>query len=229
MEFMRPDIKGIGGYIPSSFIDWEGHVSAVLFFRGCNFRCPFCHNGSMVMGQLPVLNEELIVEHIRSRKDFLDGVVISGGEPTLDPHRLKVLLSRFKDMGLPIKLDTNGSNPIVIEELLSRRLVDAIAMDVKAPWGKYDLLCGCTVDTNLLQRSLSLLLHLDLEVEIRTTFVPALMNYDDLSIIQSYLVENVRWVIQCFRPGNAMDETLKRTKEPEREVLREKFPSAIIR
>ena len=128
MEFMRPDIKGIGGYIPSSFIDWEGHVSAVLFFRGCNFRCPFCHNGPMVMGQLPDLNEELIVEHIRSRKDFLDGVVISGGEPTLDPNRLKVLLPRFKDIGLPIKLDTNGSNPMVIEGLLSGDL------SMLSPW-----------------------------------------------------------------------------------------------
>ncbi len=204
-------------------------MSAVLFSRGCNFRCPFCHNGSMVMGQLPILNEELIVEHIRSRKDFLDGVVISGGEPTLDPYGLKNLLSRFKEMGLPAKLDTNGSNPIVIEELLSEGLVDAIAMDVKAPWEKYNLLCGCTVDTNLVQRSLFLLLHLGLEVEIRTTFVPALMNYDDLAIIQSYLVENVRWAIQCFRPQNAMSESLRRTKEPEREVLREKFPGAIIR
>ncbi|WP_303883454.1 anaerobic ribonucleoside-triphosphate reductase [Acetomicrobium mobile] len=105
----------------------------------------------------------------------------------------------------------------------------AIAMDVKAPWEKYDLLCGCTVDTNLVQRSLFLLLHLGLEVEIRTTFVPDLMNYDDLAIIQSYLVENVRWAIQCFRPQNAMSESLRRTKEPEREVLREKFPGAIIR
>jgi len=80
------------------------------------------------MGQLPVLNEELIVEHIRSRKDFLDGVVISGGEPTLDPNRLKVLLPRFKDIGLPIKLDTNGSNPMVIEGLLSGDL------SMLSPW-----------------------------------------------------------------------------------------------
>ena len=114
---------------------------------------------------------------------------------------------------MPIKLDNDAATTWSLKGCLSGGFVDAIAMDVKAPWEKYELLCGCIVDTNLVQESLYLLLHLDLEVEIRTTFVPALMNYDDLSIIQSYLVENVRWVIQCFRPENAMDEALRRTKE----------------
>jgi len=229
MVVVRSVAGAIGSYIPSSFIDWEGHVSAVLFLIGCNFRCPFCHNGLIVKGDTDVLSEELVLEHIRSRKPFLDGVVISGGEPTLSPIKLRELLLRFKEMGLPVKLDTNGSNPFALGELLSEGLLNAVAMDVKAPWDKYDLLCGCEVDVSLIKRSIDLLSNCDLTVEFRTTFVPALLDYDDLDAIRGYLDKGTRWVIQCFNPEKAMDEALRKSGRPEREILRERFPDAIIR
>jgi len=219
----------IGSYIPSSFIDWEGHVSAVLFLTGCNFSCPFCHNGYLVKGSPAALNEDLVIEHIISRAVFLDGVVISGGEPTLNPNKLKGLLLRFKEMGLPVKLDTNGSNPLALEELLSEGLLNAVAMDIKAPWDKYDMLCGCDVDVSLIKRSLNMLLNCRLEVEFRTTFVPALLDYDDLHVIRGYLGKGARWAIQRFNPEKAMDENLRRTNGPESEILREKFPGVIIK
>jgi pyruvate formate lyase activating enzyme len=229
MDHIEVSSGTIGSYIPSSFIDWDGRISAVIFLTGCNFRCPFCHNGLLARGQLPALNDIEVIEHIKSRRNFLDGIVISGGEPTLNIEKLDKVLSQLKEVGLPVKLDTNGSNPLAIETLISRGMIDAVAMDVKAPWEKYDLLCGCIVDKESIKRSIDLLLSSEIEVEFRTTFVPALMDYEDLSKIEGFLGGEAPWIVQCFKPENAMDEALRNTQGPSREILREKFPGAIIR
>jgi len=178
---------------------------------------------------LPALNDIEVIEHIKSRRNFLDGIVISGGEPTLNIEKLDKVLSQLKEVGLPVKLDTNGSNPLAIETLISRGMIDAVAMDVKAPWEKYDLLGGCIVDKESIKRSIDLLLSSEIEVEFRTTFVPALMDYEDLSKIEGFLGGEAPWIVQCFKPENAMDEALRNTQGPSREILREKFPGAIIR
>ncbi|MBC7321568.1 MAG: anaerobic ribonucleoside-triphosphate reductase activating protein [Acetomicrobium sp.] len=223
------NIGEIGNYIPSSFIDWNSRVSAVIFLTGCNFRCPFCHNGLLVNEQVPALSNIKVIEHIKSRRSFLDGVVISGGEPTLDIKRLKKILFQLKEVGLPVKLDTNGSNPLALKMLIAEGLIDAVAMDIKGPWEKYDMLCGCVVDKESIKRSIDLLIPSEIEMEFRTTFVPALMDYEDLFKIESFLGGKAPWIMQCFKPENAMDEALRNTKGPSREILREKFPGAIIR
>ena len=123
----------IGGLQKNSLIDYPGKVSCVLFLSGCNFDCPYCHNPDLVRGSLschPFLDEKAVYEFLKRRKRFLDGVVISGGEPTLNKNLFR-LCEKIKQIGYPLKLDTNGSQPQVIKRLINEGLVDYIAMDIK--------------------------------------------------------------------------------------------------
>jgi len=206
----------IGGYLPTSFLDWEGRVAAVVFLPGCNFRCPFCHNAPLATGLAEGIDPKPILSDIIRRKDFLDGVVVSGGEPTLF-ERLAEMLSWFRYVAkLPVKLDTNGSHPDVLEALLRDRLIDAVAMDIKAPWGKYAELAGVPVDTERVRASLDLLKSSGISLELRTTYVPGLLSIADLQRIRTQLDGDKRWIVQLFQPANALDPSLRETASPKR-------------
>ena len=214
-----PEFPLIGGYLPTSFLDWEGRAAAVVFLIGCNFRCPFCHNAPLATGMAEGLDPAPVMHDIFRRKQFLDGVVVSGGEPTLFPY-LKEMLHWFREAAnLPVKLDTNGSRPEVLEELLGLGLVDAVAMDIKAPWGKYADLAGTAVDTEKVRASLELLRPLGRALELRTTFVPSLLSIEDLRDIHEQLNGDSRWIVQLFRPANALDPALRETASPVREEV----------
>ncbi|HZJ73928.1 MAG TPA: anaerobic ribonucleoside-triphosphate reductase activating protein, partial [Perlabentimonas sp.] len=124
----------IGGFVKQSFIDWEGKITSVIFTKGCNFRCGFCHNPSLVLPKLieqtPDIEVAAITEHLRKRKQWLDGVVITGGEPTLH-NDLSTFIKTIKELGYPVKLDTNGSNPTLLKKLIADNSVDYVAMDIK--------------------------------------------------------------------------------------------------
>lgn len=124
----------IGGIEKQSFIDWEGKVTAVVFTRGCNFRCGYSHNPSLVLPHLLAnetdIPENQLFDYLKTRREWLDGVVATGGEPTIHAD-LESFLEAIKNLGYLIKLDTNGSNPMVLKKLLARKLVDFVAMDVK--------------------------------------------------------------------------------------------------
>lgn len=214
-----PEFPLIGGYLPTSFLDWEGRVAAVVFLLGCNFRCPFCHNAPLATGLAEGIDPKPILSDIIRRKDFLDGVVVSGGEPTLFA-RLAELLSWFRNVAkLPVKLDTNGSHPDVLEALLRDRLVDAVAMDIKAPWGKYAELAGVPVDTERVRASLDLLKSSGISLELRTTYVPGLLSIADLHKIRTQLDGDKRWIVQLFQPANALDPLLRETASPKRDEI----------
>ena len=181
----------VGGYLPTSFLDWDGRVAAAVFTRGCNLRCPFCHNPELVLGRSESLDPEEILGDLRRRRDFLDGVAVSGGEPCLQSG-LASFLRRVVDLGLGVKLDTNGTLPQVLEPLLEEGLVDQVALDVKAPWGLYDRLSG-------------------VDYELRTTWVPALLSEADLLELRDQLEGEPRWVVQAFRPGRCLDPALDET------------------
>jgi len=217
----------IGSYISTSFIDWPGHVVAVIFTKGCNWRCPFCHNGPLALGIAEELDVGAILDDIARRASFLDGVVVSGGEPTIHGS-LPSLLRRIKGAGLAVKLDTNGSNPSAIGELLNEGLIDAVAMDIKGPWDKYERLAGVTVDVELVKRSVELLKNSSVEVEFRTTYVPHLMDEEDLHMVRCQ-VEPGRWVIQLVDTRLALDPALVGTASPERARVAEAFPDVPIR
>jgi len=175
----------------------------VAFTRGCNYRCPYCHNPDLVEvhGDDPVTEVELFAL-LEKRRGQLDGVVFTGGEPTLQPD-LADVLRRVRDLGFATKLDTNGSRPGVIEALLAEGLVDFVAMDVKAPLERYPEVAGAPADG--VEQSIGLLLRAGVETEFRTTVVPGLLERSDVLAIGDLVRGAPRYVLQPFAPGATLE------------------------
>lgn len=184
-----------------SMVDFPGEVCTTVFYGGCNFRCPWCHNGDLVLRPdtfSPTESEELLAVLLR-RKNWIQGVCISGGEPTLAAS-LPDVIKALKDHNFRIKLDTNGTNPQVLAQLLKDNLLDYVAMDIKAPPAKYGLLTGVKVDLNKIEESIALLQGNTISYEFRTTVVPHLLQEEDLLTIGRWLEGNSQYVLQQFRP-----------------------------
>lgn len=213
----------IRGFLETSFLDWDGKVASVIFLPGCNFRCPFCNNGLLVTepaGLKKYLIEDIEV-FLRERKDFIDGVVLSGGEPTLHPW-LKELIVRLKELGLKIKLDTNGSHPEILSELITpnSELINYVAMDLKAPLtGKYDLACGVKVDLAKIRQSINLLLGGKVDYEFRTTVVPTIHDEEDIEEMAKEIKGAKKFVLQQFVPEISLDPAFRQIKAYSREEM----------
>jgi pyruvate formate lyase activating enzyme len=194
------DIKG---FIDVSFVDWDGKVSAVMFLPNCNFRCPFCHNLNLVSN--PENLEAIPFKHIQSQlekqKGWIDGVCITGGEPTLHSN-LPELCSQLKQMGFLVKLDTNGTNPAMLKELVNKGLIDYVAMDIKAPLTveKYSKASGVKAEKLLenVKESIKTLLESSMDYEFRTTVVPTLHDLEDIKQICYSLAGCRKYVLQKF-------------------------------
>ena len=135
----------IAGLVKCSTVDYPGMLSCAVFVQGCNFNCFFCHNRGLIEGQVQLIPEREIFSFLKSRQGLLDGVVISGGEPTLQAG-LEAFISKVKAFGFKVKLDTNGSNPSVLKELIEKNLLDYVALDYKAPFNRYKEICGMDAD-----------------------------------------------------------------------------------
>lgn len=199
------------GWVRTSLIDYPDHIATVLFTGGCNLCCPMCHNADLVLRprELETLPEDDIWEFLARRSGMVDGVVITGGEPTLQPD-LPQLLERLQERGLHVKLDTNGTHPDVLKTLLSKGLVTYVALDVKAPLEKYPLLCGTPkVDTGRISGSITMLQESNIDHEFRTTVVPGLLDGDDIEAIARWIKGAKRYVLQQFRPVNTLDPSLE--------------------
>lgn len=201
----------IKGFIETSLIDWDGKIVSVVFLPGCNFRCPFCHNHVLVKQpeQIADVPWKRIETFLRAKKGWIDGVVITGGEPTIHKD-LVPLLSKLKDMGLPVKLDTNGSAPDQLKRIIDAGLVEFIAMDIKASFDVYDLACGVAVNQESIRKSIALIMSSGPGYEFRTTIVP---QYHDLGSVGSMAKEikgAKKWVLQQFVPANADSEELQK-------------------
>ena len=188
-----------------SLVDYCGYVSCVVFTRGCNFRCPFCHNSSLVNGVAPQkIQSEDFFSFLNKRRGLLDGVCITGGEPTLNPD-LPDFIRKIKEMGLLVKLDTNGTNPKMLESLISQNLVDYVAMDIKNGKSFYPKTTGVNLDFANIEESVALLKKGKVPFEFRTTLVAEL--HSEESIIEmGKLVENAPLlVLQKFTDnGNCL-------------------------
>lgn len=204
----------IGGFQPLTLSDYPGRVAAIVFTQGCNFRCPFCHNGTLLAADAPaksLLDEATVLETLRARQTFLDGVVLSGGEPTLQPD-LGAFIATLKQLGLLIKLDTNGTRPDIIRDLLDRGLLDYVAMDIKAPPAKYAQLAGAEAPCDRIEETVRLLIASETPCEFRTTFVPGLLTKSDLEVIRAGLPRDAKYTVQRFIPDNALDASLRQQK-----------------
>ena len=201
----------IRGFLPNTLIDWPGRLAAEVFLPGCNLRCPYCHAGGLV--RPPAVAEtfdiEDILRHLREQVGWLDGVVLSGGEPTIHPE-LPRLARRFKEAGLPVKLDTNGTNPDLLGELLAQGLVDSVALDVKAPLDeRYRRAAGrADLDPAAVRRTLSLLREWAGDYELRTTVCPAVLTPEDVLDLAAQVAGAPVLVLQQFRPGHCLEPAL---------------------
>lgn len=201
---MLPPIKG---FLPSSLIEWRGKIVAALFLPGCNLRCRYCHSAELVLhpDNLPDIPWEEVKESTLRREGWLDGVEVTGGEPTL--HKgLPELLEGIKHLQLAVKLDTNGTHPEVLEELFHERLVDYVAMDVKAPLDeRYHRLAGVKCDLGALQQSIDLLRGGTIDYEFRTTVCPAFTGEQEMVSIARAVEGAKRLILQPFRAVGCMD------------------------
>jgi len=191
----------IAGFQPTSLIDYPNRVAAIVFTAGCNFRCPFCHNPELVLpenvSKLSLLEPDDLLATLHERHDFLDGVVITGGEPTVQPG-LAGFIREVKMLGLLVKLDTNGSNPDVLRELLEEQLADCVAMDIKAPPASYERLAGIPVDLAAVGRSIDLIREKADDYEFRTTGAPTL-DVAEIEAIAEWIGGAKRYMLQRFR------------------------------
>jgi pyruvate formate lyase activating enzyme len=205
---------GIKGFVETSFVDWPGKVISVLFLAGCNFRCPFCHNHALVMnpGGLEDIPSTYVMARLAELEGWVDGVCISGGEPTIHP-RLPSLIAQIKALGLLVKLDTNGSRPHVLQSLVEKGLVDCVAMDVKAPLDdmRYARAAGTPVNLEMIRDSIRFLKHGKVEYHFRTTVVPALHKGEDLLHLAHHLSGSSSLILQGFNPEDPLDPQLKGT------------------
>lgn len=203
----------IGGFQALTLSDYPGHLAAIVFTQGCNFRCPFCHNGPLLPLDRPaaeLVDDRLVLDALETRAAFLDGVVITGGEPTLQKD-LRAFIDRIRAMRLKVKLDTNGSRPDVVADLLAGQLLDCVAMDIKAPFAKLPQLTGVDAPVEAVRKSIALLVASGTPCEFRTTFVPSLLSRRDLDEIRSYLPSGARHTVQAFVPDNALGPSLRST------------------
>ncbi|MCK5883775.1 MAG: anaerobic ribonucleoside-triphosphate reductase activating protein [Bacteriovoracaceae bacterium] len=187
----------IGGFLKNTLVDFPGNVASTIFISGCNFHCGFCHNPDMVGICDESIDRKKIFEYLKkaSEKNFLDGVCITGGEPTLFPRELNSLISELKDLGLLVKLDTNGSNPNVLKELE----VDYIAMDLKTSLERYGELSEVPHISTNIKESIDFLKSSKIIHEFRTTLVPGLVEESELALLGELLNKDSRWFFQNFR------------------------------
>lgn len=191
----------IVGFEKSSLIDYPGKISAVVFTQGCNFRCSYCHNPQLVYPHLftQLLSIDGIFEFLEIRKKLLDAVTISGGEPTLQ-RGLIPFIERIKNMGFLVKLDTNGSMPDILKEILTNGLIDFVAMDIKAPFEKYDRVCDVGGYIIKIKESIRMIEASGISFQFRTTYDTDLLEDRDLQEIRSFLNKPDSLLIQeCLK------------------------------
>jgi pyruvate formate lyase activating enzyme len=211
-----------GGLQKVSLVDFPGKIAAVLFTRGCNFLCPYCHNPELVNPNLfaqPIEDED-IFRFLETRITKLQGVVVTGGEPTIHSD-LPDLLGRIKKLGFLIKLDTNGSNPSMLDTLLRRDLMDYCAMDVKAPISSYSRITRVSIDPKNILSSLSLIRSSGIAHEFRTTYIDSLLSSEEMHAIGEMVKGCSQFIIQRFKPTKTLDTEFSRYPETSEDKLLE--------
>ncbi|PIQ69963.1 anaerobic ribonucleoside-triphosphate reductase activating protein [Candidatus Shapirobacteria bacterium CG11_big_fil_rev_8_21_14_0_20_40_12] len=207
----------IAGYIKTSLIEWPGKISSVIFVPGCNFRCPFCHNADLVVrskvSKFQSFKEKEVLADLEKRKKWVEAVAVTGGEPTLQAD-LSRFLSRLKQMGFLTMVESNGTKPEIINELIIKKLTDYIAMDIKGDLEDYERYTNVQCTIYDIQKSIELIVKSGVEYEFRTTVVPGLHNLENLTKLAKQVgkTPNIRWFLNQFRPMNCLDKKYLKIK-----------------
>ncbi|MBN2603258.1 MAG: anaerobic ribonucleoside-triphosphate reductase activating protein [Candidatus Thermoplasmatota archaeon] len=188
----------IGGFQKTSLLDYPDEISAIIWTIGCNFNCPFCYNADLVKKTASIISEEEIISFLEKRKNVIDGLVITGGEPFLQKD-IGLFCEKVKKIGYKIKIDTNGTFPEKLKELLDKKLVNYIAMDVKAPKNKYKKISGVDVDVSKIDESIQIIKNNVPDYEFRTTVVPGLLDSEDIVEIAKWLDGSKKFYLQQFK------------------------------
>jgi len=209
----------IGGFQKTSLLDYPKYVSAIIWTVGCNFRCPFCYNKDLVEGNVENISKDYILNFLEKRKNMLDGLVITGGEPFLQDD-LSDFVSKVKKIGLLVKIDTNGTSPVKLKNFIDNKIVDYIAMDVKAPKEKYDKLAGVKVKISNIEKSVDIIKKSDIDYEFRTTIIPGFLDKKDIIDISRWLNNSKKYYIQQFKSNvNLISGKLERKNPYSKEEL----------
>lgn len=197
----------IGGLVKFSLNDYPGKTSAVIFTHGCNFRCGYCHNSELVLPEKYALEIPPIeiFSFLEGRKGKLDAVVVTGGEPTQHSD-LAEFIKKIKEMDFLVKLDTNGTRPLVVKDLIDRKLIDYVAMDIKAPFENYEKITNVPVNVEDLKKSISLIINSGIPHEFRTTIVKSLTSFDDLRKIGESIKGAQNYFLQRFVPAAKLND-----------------------
>jgi len=206
-----PEKIRIGGIRGTTLNDFPNHPAITLFVVGCNFNCPYCHNAILKDSKVTLIPHEEVITELLHRKRLVDGVVISGGEPTIY-QELPQLFEYLKSIGYQTCLHTNGSNPDTIQEMITKNIIDYVAVDLKSPSNKHKNVTRSNIPYENVIKTIKILTQSEIEYEVRTTFHPALLDYDDLiEIISQLQALNVStYYIQKFQSNGVTDEELKK-------------------
>ncbi|MCK4927301.1 MAG: anaerobic ribonucleoside-triphosphate reductase activating protein [Candidatus Aenigmarchaeota archaeon] len=211
------DLK-IFGFIENSFVDWDGMITSVIFLPGCNFRCPFCHNHELISGWEKLKDREVDSSHVlrilSDNTKWIDGLTVTGGEPTLQIGALVPFLKKVKKIGLKVKLDTNGINPSALRTLVDMKLVDHIAMDVKAriEAAAYSKASGVDIDIGKIKESIKFIMSSGIDHEFRTTVVPGLVSESDVADIAKDLKGCMLYALQKYHKEHAWKDLYRKTE-----------------
>lgn len=188
----------IGGLQKTTLIDYPDKIAATIFTIGCNFRCSFCHNPNIVKGIARVLPTDKVFDFLKSRKGLLDAVCLTGGEPTIQSGLIQ-FVKNLKKMGLLVKLDTNGTNPALLEKLINQKLVDYIAMDIKTVWEDYPKITCRLFDLTSIQKSATMLMENKVSYEFRSTVMPLLHSEEEIIAMAKQIKGAEKYYLQPFK------------------------------
>jgi len=214
----------IGGLQKLTLIDYPGRLAATVFLCGCNFHCRFCYNSELVLPQKikiqPKISEKCFFDFLKSRQGLIEGICLTGGEPTINKD-LPDFIKKIKKLKYLVKIDTNGSNPKMLKNLINKKLVDYIALDVKSPREKYNKICKKRVNIKNIERSIKLLQENKVEYEFRTTVTPSLLEKEDILKIARWISPAKKYYLQNFRPEKTIDPKFEKIKPYPQEYLLE--------
>jgi pyruvate formate lyase activating enzyme len=216
----------IRALIETSLVDWDGKITMVLFFDKCNFMCPFCQNWELILHpeRFPVVEWEKIAQVLQKKKDWIDAVVLTGGEPLVLKDEVFKLVEKIKKLRFDVKIDTNGAFPETVKELIDKGLIDYVALDVKAPLDeRYYIAAGKKMNVAKIKESIHLLMSDVIDYELRTTCVPGIIDELAIDDIGSIIKGAKKWVLQAYVPDNAYKEEYRKKLDVNYTTLMQKF------